>query len=724
MATPPATPVATPTPTPFPTVTVSTPAEREAYERLSDLVEWLAEPRNPLLVQAAEIAIQLWLRDAGMAEALVHSQWFQDGTTAHEVDVLRRFSDLASRSLAVAGAIAATPWFNDVITERERDLFDLLARDGPSPLFVGDQPEYAGRFTDHLLRFFIGTYSRMVPDVLAAVERQPWFADGLSPLETAFAISLSGLIHNNAPLFRDLLQQRHVATRTTSLPLAGEVSLYLFQNSPIDDADVIFDRIEATARVMEQLLAVPFPTTDIILLLGDTTAADYAIYGGGQYFGSHMLLTRYASGIPSIAHETAHYYFSGGGDARWFKEGGAEFTERYLDDAVDVSVYTPREDAPPHYALSCLSESGAQNIRHFDSMAREQRHRSAGPGSCAHSLGEWFVVHLYEAIGAEALGAGFANWYLQQESLAESFGRSRSWKPRLIDIDPESITNPEEVIYDSLSQAVPEHSREAFERVYHRLHGGVSGGPHNDVPDDFGDTRNTATSLSPGDLLHGALEHAFDFDYFTFKATAGQKYELHFEHATPTSSLALYSMTNAYLGGHFYERFGIVWARITPASGDLTVNRLWVAPRSDKFYLAVQNFGGAPGPYRLSIVELKETPDDHGDSLASATEVTLAQPIEGTLDDERDIDYFRFWPVEGQTFHVEVASLGGEPPRVCVYNREGRATTGRSEDCAISPDGSLVSFDWTSWSPLDFYLAVSGGTGGIRYTLVITLVGD
>ena len=77
VATPVATPIATPTPTPAPTVTLSTPAEREAYERLSALVEWVAEPRNPLLLQAVEIAIQLWLQDAALAESVVQSEWFQ-----------------------------------------------------------------------------------------------------------------------------------------------------------------------------------------------------------------------------------------------------------------------------------------------------------------------------------------------------------------------------------------------------------------------------------------------------------------------------------------------------------------------------------------------------------------------------------------------------------------------------------------------------------------------
>ncbi len=702
-------------------MTLSTPAEREAYERLSDLVPWIAKPRDSLRVQAAEIVIQLWLQDAAMAASVAQSKWFQDGTTAHEVDVLQRFADLASRSPAVAGMLAETPWFNDVITERERDLFDLLARGDLSPSFLDDHPEYTGRFTDHLLRFFMGSFSGMTPAALATFERQPWFADGLVPMEAAFAIALSGLPSANPMLMRDLLQQRYVATRTASLPLAGEVSLYLVQNSPILDGEVLLDRIEDTARVMEEWLAVPFPTTDIILLIGDATVADYVIYRGG-HFGSHMLLTRYASGVPSIPHETAHYYFHGAGEARWFVEGVAELTERYLDDAVDVSVYAPREDAPPHHALSCLSEDGAQNIRHLDSMALERRGRLIGD-SCTYSLGEWFLVHLYEAIGAEALGAGLGHWYLQQESLPERFAQSRTWKPRLVDIDPDA-PNPERVIYESLSRAVPEHAREAFERVYRELHGGVSGGPQNDVPDDFGDARETASPLSPGEIVEGALEHTYDFDYFVFKATSGQKYELHFEHATPTSSLALYDLplTNAYLGRQFYERYGTVLKRIGSASGGVTGTAVWVAPRSARFYLAVQNFGGTPGPYRLSIVALKETPDDHGDNLASATEVTLLQPIEGTLEDEQDVDYFRFQPVEDQSYRVEVSPLEGEPPRVCMYNSEGRAITGRSEDCGVRRDADVVSFQWTASSSYERYVAVSGGTGVVRYTILITPV--
>ena len=613
VATPTATAVATPTPTPAPTVTLSTPPEREAYERLSALVDWMREPLRPLGVQAAENVIQLWLLDAAMAESVVQAQWFQDGTTAHDLEALQRFSDLAVRDLAVAGMVAASPWFNDVVSERERTLFDLLARGGPSPSFLGDQPEYAGRFTDHLLSHFMGAFLRVTPAVLAEVEGQPWFADGLAPLEIAFAISFTHLkgSYENPPFLDDLLRERYAATRTTSLPLAGEVSLYVFQNTPIHDAHAILDRIEDSARKLERLLALPFPTTDIILLIGDLTAVDYPIYGTGLYHETHMYTARGIAGIRAIPHETAHYFFHQA--ISWFTEGAASFFELYVDDAVDVSVLAPREDAPRHHALYCLNESGAQNIRHYYLMV----HEGLGMGlanSCDYSLGEWFLLHLYDTIGEDAFGAGLANWYRQSTDLSERFRTSSNSGPRLVEIDDdrEDRPNPQQVIYDSFSQAVPEHARDAFESVYRRFHGGVLGGPLDDIPDDFGDTMETASPVSPGEPLDGALEHTFDFDYFVFHATADQKYELDFEHATSTSSLALYDFARSagYRGNVFYELYGTVLARITPASRELTSNRLWVAPHSGDFYLAVQNFGGAPGPYRFSIVEVEETPDD------------------------------------------------------------------------------------------------------------------
>ena len=112
------------------------------------------------------------------------------------------------------------------------------------------------------------------------------------------------------------------------------------------------------------------------------------------------------------------------------------------------------------------------------------------------------------------------------------------------------------------------------------------------------------------------------------------------------------------------------------------------------------------------------------DSPASTTEVTLPQPIEGTLDDDRNFDYFRFQPVAGQRLRVEVASLEGAPPLVCVYNSEGRISSGGPSGCHASHDGRGVYFNDYVSSTHARYLAVKGGRGVVRYTLSITAVGE
>ena len=583
-------------------MTLATPAQRAAHERLSTLVEWMGGRMTPLKVEAADITIELWLEDGALGESLAQAQWFQDGITRKDLTSIQRLAALASRNLALARSVASSSWFGDVVSDDEGLLLERLGADRPSPSLLAGEPEYAGALTEDLVRYFLYAQNYLrsgdLGDLDEIIFNAAWFADGLSPLEMAFVVSVSGYSPENLPLYRDLGRERYAATRTTSLPLAGEVSLYLFQNTPIPDAAYILDRMEATARALEALLDVPFPTSDIILVIGDGAAVDYPVYRAG-HFGTHMHLNRLVGQVDSIAHEVAHYYFHE--ETRWFVEGAAELVELFVDDAVDVSVYAPREDAPPHHALSCLADNNAQNIRHFF-LLQHERGRQAGD-SCTYSLGERLMVHLYESIGAEALGSALRSWYLEQDPLPTRFTRRTV---RLI--DTVSTPNPEHVIFDALFEGIPEDARDRFEHLYLEMHGGIGGGPDDGIPDDFSDGATTASIIAAGETTTGTLEHSFDFDYFRFEAVGGQTYQLDFQHRTRTSSVAIYDIPrpSQYNGNSFYERFGTVLARVSPVSMELGRHRLWIAPRSGVFYLAVQNFGGAPGPYTLSISPVEE----------------------------------------------------------------------------------------------------------------------
>ena len=62
----------------------------------------------------------------------------------------------------------------------------------------------------------------------APLTAQPWFDDGLNDEEAAFVVVLSGMV--GRPLYADLLAAHSTKTKTVSLPLAGDVRIWVFQD--------------------------------------------------------------------------------------------------------------------------------------------------------------------------------------------------------------------------------------------------------------------------------------------------------------------------------------------------------------------------------------------------------------------------------------------------------------------------------------------------------------
>ena len=65
------------------------------------------------------------------------------------------------------------------------------------------------------------------PRTLHRLITQPWFADGLDNHEAAFVVTLSLPSYRDQLLYEDLLQSHFIKTNTVSLPLAGEVSIWV-----------------------------------------------------------------------------------------------------------------------------------------------------------------------------------------------------------------------------------------------------------------------------------------------------------------------------------------------------------------------------------------------------------------------------------------------------------------------------------------------------------------
>ena len=145
-------------------------------------------------------------------------------------------------------------------------------------------------------------------------------------------------------------------------------------------------------------MGVPFPTTGIILFLGDS---DRVIYSG-YHVGNHIAAQRWVGegnhrGV--VYHETAHYYYMG--VHVWFNEGYADLVVTYtmvqegLRDLAERIAYLEEYDLP-----DCV-EQGYRNIQEL---------LDKGGPPC---LGELFVDSLLELLGEEAMSASLRELYLR-----------------------------------------------------------------------------------------------------------------------------------------------------------------------------------------------------------------------------------------------------------------------------------------------------------------------
>jgi len=107
--------------------------------------------------------------------------------------------------------------------------------------------------------------------------------------------------------------------------------------------------------------------------------------------------------------------------------------------------------------------------------------------------------------------------------------------------------------------------------------------------------------------------------------------------------------------------------------------------------------------------------DDHANTIAEATSVTVGEAISGSVDHPFDVDMFAFDAVEGQLYQIDVALGTLEGSWVAVYDADDR-------QLAYSDDyeGSSASrIFWEAPSSGRYYVVVNAWEGTGSYTLTV-----
>ena len=580
--------------------------------RLAETITRLSWFRDDITLYESQALQALMVIDFQLAEAITRLSWFRDDITLYESQALRA---LVVIDFQLAEAITRLSWFRDDITLYESQALRAL------DVFSLDHPELAkqlpssDRFADDITVFellalralgeiahrnpqlalnwgrdaisskgdlgihVLSSISRLVQlesDSWNQLSRQPWFVDGLDDEETAFVTVLGLAAEGNQELYHDLLQTHFTLAGSVSLPLAGDVRIWVFQTTPFPPYDDVLQTIDDTVRIAEGFMEVPFPTNEIILLIQNE------IYPA--HFGYFMSLPRiYTGRVWGVAHETAHYYFAYSiPGPSWLVEGGAEFMAALVNDRTGVESLSDRRSELRAAYDYCVDELRIRNLWHLDYFYGID-------GICEYNMGEYFLLNVYETIGPQALAAtlqDIAVSLLTSDSndLPSGFLSDNGW---------------ERDIYHALQKHTPAERQDEFHKLYVNLHGGPYAYPDDSFSDDHGDEAAGASEIEVGEEVQGELDYRFDFDYFRFSTQEGQKYRINVNHESlHFASIALYTADDWLIPQN--EN----WiSRTSVASGPQI---LWIAPSSREYYFVVQNIGGETGTYTLTITPVDD----------------------------------------------------------------------------------------------------------------------
>ena len=411
-ATPTLAPTATPTPAPSPMLT----PEEAARAALSQLLPWYDDPPYPLAVVPI---VEVWLKDPQLGLELARAPWLQDGLGPLESSAVYGLQYLYDRDPALARRM-----FAHSVEEPARTInVDVL--------------------------YTLGDMSWQYPEKFRRLQAREWFADGLSLEERAFIIVLAKITNDDA-IYTDLLEERFTETSAVDLPLSGAVGLWAFGHEPVE-GDVLTAAADG-ALAAERVMASPFPVTDIIML--QVNVDNYEGYGyGGKNFRDSIVLS-IDSDWPDTAHagllyhEVAHYHLAFEIGPHWLFEGGANFVTAYRqawggsgDWDGDVPLFEGNEYAGKVWCFN----NGVTTIAALAGSGEFQ-------DPCGYALGQYFLTHLYNAIGPAAFSSAMRELY-----------------ERYLD---HQYHPTEEQVYRIFLKHTPSDREAAFLDVYRRLHGG------------------------------------------------------------------------------------------------------------------------------------------------------------------------------------------------------------------------------------------------------------
>ncbi|MYD35626.1 MAG: hypothetical protein F4X20_01185 [Dehalococcoidia bacterium] len=162
------------------------------------------------------------------------------------------------------------------------------------------------------------------------------------------------------------------------------------------------------------------------------------------------------------------------------------------------------------------------------------------------------------------------------------------------------------------------------------------------IEDDHANNTVSATTITVGEAVAGAVEYESDVDFFRFPAEEGVLYEV---------AVTLGTLDHSYLQLRNDDGWYMDTNNIFPAP-----RVAWAARESGDVYVLVgsswQSSIGT-GNYTLTVA-LSTIVDDEDSDTRNATSIAVGEAVAGNLWYVNDIDYFSFTAEKGMVYQIDV----------------------------------------------------------------------
>ena len=379
----------------------------DAAETLLSMA-WVADGVSDAERSALNGLANLGTDGAETAGAALALSWIADGVSDGEAGVLDRLGFMARRSVAAAESVIAMSWIADGVSDGDakavRNLSLIAQTDADAAARVADMPFLQTlEAADEAALRSLANIAYFAGDRLADTLSRPMLNDGVTDGEAPIVSTLFHTLEWAPDLVDALLDSDVVAVerRTVDLPLAGEVDLAIVRARP--GARRSMDLLENAVRESENLMGEPLPARYVGLLYEDAVAGSFA---DGTNFGTHIAIRpeydaddgSFAAGFAAhiIAHEVAHYYWSGNAD--WIDEGLADMMASAIENRR-VGAPLNVTNAPCPFARSVMA---------LEALAPE---RGEDAFVCNYSIGERLFISLLRALGEDVFWNGARGLY-------------------------------------------------------------------------------------------------------------------------------------------------------------------------------------------------------------------------------------------------------------------------------------------------------------------------